>query len=255
MIRKRVLVLLLVVVPLSSAALCPQASSDSPASSIAEPEITRLVTLGQDANLWWDATLGCSADPGSGAGVFGSGTASGSATLPNPPLDPLPGLSVAVSAPRGASSSAQNQCTLQAKFDVLPDPALPPGSLQGMLGRVVCDVSHMGTVGDSRGYILDVTLEVTRSSVAETRQHIFEWADAYPGEVSAGGYPYPGGGEDSLVVDDVWFQAGESYLVVLHVYGAVFSSEADPTLGGSVELDVVVRDLRVEFGFRAGTDE
>jgi hypothetical protein len=233
MTRTLAFVLLAATLPLLGAAQCPPADS-----SVTGGDPERIVTLGQDAYLWWDAITACGEGQGPSGTATGGGTANGQATFPEPP-ESNPSLGVQVSAPHGVDASASQFCSIQAEFTVDPDPSLAPGAIQGMLGSMVCELFHFGVVADARNYLLRVELSVTSGAITDVQQEVLEFDDVVN--------PYQGG-DDRLEVRDVWFQAGETYTVNLEVFGQIVSIQADPSFGGSVEFDVSPRELRVEFG-------
>jgi hypothetical protein len=234
MSRPLAFVLLAATLPLLSAAQCPPTEP-----SVTGGDPVQIVTLGQDAYLWWDTITACGEGQAPSGTATGGGTANGSATFPNPPRETSPALGVQVSAPHGADASASWFCSIQAEFTVDPDPSLAPGAIQGVMGSIVCEISHFGVVADSRNYLLRVELSVTSSATTDVQQAVLEFSDMVN--------PYQGG-DDRLEVRDVWFQAGETYTVDLEVFGQIVSIQADPSFGGSVEFDVAPRELRVEFG-------
>lgn len=234
MTRILAFVLLAASLPLLGAAQCPPTDT-----SVTGGDPGQIVTLSQDAYLWWDAITACSEGQDPSGTATGGGTANGYATFPNPPRETSPALGVHVSAPHGVDASASWFCSIQAEFTVDPDPTLAPGAIQGMLGSIVCELSHFGVVADSRNYLLRVELSVSSNATTNVQQEVLEFSDMVN--------PYQGG-DDRLAVRDVWFQAGETYIVDLEVFGQIVSIQADPSFGGSVEFDVSPLELRVAFG-------
>ncbi|MHC4443195.1 MAG: hypothetical protein ACYTF1_09310 [Planctomycetota bacterium] len=217
--------------------------------NVTEGDLTHIITLFQDSELIWDEIWLCGSDDPTnivGEMVFGGGTASGTAELSDAQGQGTPTIGIRVSAPSGVDSLGMKTCAIQSNFDIGSDST---ALYQSGTGSIVCDVTHLATIGESHNYIITIELSVsggTDTQVYDT-QKMYCLQTSLP-ELTCN-QPYQIASEERMTIPNLTFEMGQSYTVELEVTVSIqgTSAAAQSNWGGTVNFDLGVDRLKILF--------
>jgi hypothetical protein len=221
----------LVAAPIWLAMLTAGSCPLQPDREVIEGEPVRHVTLGEDATLWWHEV------PPMATFTDGAATADANAKIL---ADDSAALHVDISAQAGTISGAVAVCEVGATFTVDPDPTLSPDTMQAVLGTVVVELAYSVTGGPSN-YELWIEFYML-----EFPGFAAELSYSYYPELPQNN-PVPGIDTVKLQVEDVMFEAGCTYHIILRVYGDIGSTE-DPPIGGRLWFEGSAAPPQILFG-------
>jgi hypothetical protein len=113
-------------------------------------------------------------------------------------------------------------------------------------GKIACDCTHLGTLGNADGYTITIELELRDTQSGQTIAPCKQYCKYTNATTTVCNNPYQAGSERLEVQAEI--TSGVTYIYELIVSTQILASSADPAWGGTVTFDLQVDDIQVVFG-------